>query len=63
MFGVSRGMRDSGQGRSSAEGGNGNVRDRSAEHKHEAITTPNVKAVRDLGGGAPRGYKGAHRAN
>ncbi len=51
-----------GQGRSSAEGGNGHVRDRRAEHRHEAIETPAVKAVRALGGGAPRGYRAKHRA-
>ena len=54
---------DSGQGRSSADGGNGNVRDKDGKSKHAAVTTPNLQAVRDLGGGAPRGYRGAHRAN
>jgi hypothetical protein len=58
--------RDSGsdQGRSSAQGGNGNVRDtrHTAAGRHSAIETPHLQAVRDLGGGAPRGYRGQHRS-
>lgn len=60
MFGKS-GITERQQGRTSAEGGNGNVRNTRAEHGHEAIMTPNMSAVRDLAGGTP-GYEGTHRA-
>lgn len=63
MFGISSTTRDSDAGRSSAEGGNGNVRRTfGAAHRHEAITTPNLAAVRDLHSGAPHGYVGKRRA-
>lgn len=48
------------QGRSSAEGGNGNVKDTRAEHGHSAVGTPNLDAVRDLQHGS-RDYIGRHR--
>ncbi len=50
------------QGRSSADGGNGNVRDRShaAAGRHSTIETPGLQAVRDLASGTP-GYEGDHR--
>lgn len=47
-------------GRSSAQGGNGNVRDSRAENKHTAIVTPHMDAVRNLKTGT--GYQGRHRA-
>jgi hypothetical protein len=52
------------QGRGSAEGGNGHVRDTShtAAGRHSAIETANLQAVRDLAGGAPSGYEGKHRS-
>lgn len=52
------------QGRGSAQGGNGNVRDtrHSAAGRHSAIETPNLQAVRDLAGGAPSDYVGKHRS-
>lgn len=55
--------RDSDTGRTSAEGGNGNVRSRAhtADGKHEAIRTPNLDAVRSLHSGT-RGYAGRHRS-
>jgi hypothetical protein len=57
------GNKDNGgdQGRTSAEGGNGNVRDTRAEHNHVATVTPHVQAVRDLHTGSA-GYEGKHRA-
>jgi hypothetical protein len=48
-------------GRTSAEGGNGNVVNPTATHRHEAIRTPNLDAVRNLAHGDP-GYVGKHRA-
>ncbi len=52
---------DNEQGRSSAEGGNGNVRDTRAEHGHVARVTPNLDAVRSLHTGDAN-YVGKHRA-
>jgi hypothetical protein len=51
------------QGRSSAQGGNGNVRDtrHTAAGKHSAISTPALQAVRDLHTGRAD-YTGKHRA-
>jgi hypothetical protein len=48
-------------GRSSAEGGNGNVRNTRGGDEHEAVSTPNLAAVRNLAHGDP-GYDGKHRA-
>lgn len=62
IFGSKDGGRE--QGRGSAQGGNGHVRDTShtAAGRHSAIETPNLQAVRDLAGGAPSGYEGRHRS-
>jgi hypothetical protein len=60
MFGGSKRQAES-AGRTSAEGGNGNVRNSRGEHSHEAISTPNLAAVRNLAGGTS-GYVGRHRA-
>jgi hypothetical protein len=49
------------RGRSSAEGGNGNARNTRSTHEHEAISTPNLTAVRNLHTG-DAGYVGKHRA-
>jgi hypothetical protein len=48
-------------GRTSAEGGNGNVKDTRGEHNHQAIATANLAAVRDLQHGSSN-YQGRHRA-
>lgn len=53
---------DSGQGRSSAEGGNGNVKNPRGTHNHEALATVNLQAVRNLHHG-DASYEGKHRAN
>lgn len=60
MFGSKSGSGD--QGRSSAEGGNGNVRDKSNPDgaQHAAIMTPHRDAVNDLRTGSDR--PGRHRA-
>ena len=60
MFGSSSANTDEQQGRTSAQGGNGHVRDTRAEHNHVAKTTPNLDAVRTLASGTP-GYEGRHR--
>lgn len=53
------------QGKTSAEGGNGNVRDtsHSAAGRHSAIETANLAAVRDLATSGDRNYVGRHRSN
>jgi hypothetical protein len=61
FFGSSKGDSGGTSGRSSAEGGNGNVKNSRGEHNHEALATPNLSAVRDLQHG-DRGYVGRHRA-
>jgi hypothetical protein len=48
-------------GRTSAQGGNGNVKNSRSEHNHEALATPNLAAVRDLHHGSSN-YVGRHRA-
>lgn len=60
MFGTRD--RDSEQGRSSSDGGNGNVRDRShtAAGRHSAVETPNLQAVRNLVSGNSA-HEGDHR--
>jgi len=55
------GFFNSNTGRTSAEGGNGNVVNPTATHRHEAIRTPNLDAVRNLAHGDPD-YVGKHRA-
>jgi hypothetical protein len=59
VFGSKSGSGD--QGRGSAEGGNGNVRDRSNPDgaRHAAIMTPHRAAVNDLRSGSSTA--GAHR--
>jgi hypothetical protein len=58
MFGSST---DQQQARTSAQGGNGHVRNTRGEHQHEALTTPNLQSVRNLASGTPD-YPGRHRA-
>lgn len=60
MFGSSSANTDEQQGRTSAQGGNGHVRNTRAEHGHEAVVTPHLQAVRALASGTP-GYEGSHR--
>lgn len=61
FFSSRDGSGDSDGGRTSAEGGNGNVRNPRGDNGHDAISTPNLDAVRSLHSGT-RGYAGKHRS-